>query len=81
MPGRKTRANNGEGSGAKNGPVSVRRVRPAEPWTEDQARDLIYQGYAAEAIAKKTGFPVAWVKAQPMPRSSLEAKLMGRRTA
>lgn len=80
MPGRKTRANNGKGSGSTNGPVETRRVPPVarEPYTEDEARDLLFQGYGDEQVAAMSGFPLAWVRKQPVPQVGRMEKLTGR---
>jgi len=47
-------------------------------WTEPQARDMLRQGYTCEQVAKRTGYPLAWVKAQPVPKQSLLDIALGR---
>lgn len=78
MPTRRTRANAGTQETPPPGPVTVRRVKPQTEWTEPQARDLLRQGYTHEQVAKQTGYPLAWVKRQPVPRKSLLDIALGR---
>jgi hypothetical protein len=77
MP-RRTRANAGKQETPPPGLVTVRRVSRNTEWTEPQARDLLRQGYTAAQVAKKTGYPLAWVEAQPIPRKSLLDQALGR---
>lgn len=42
--------------------------QPKRGWTEEEARDLLRQGYSNEQIAKATGYGVDWVAAQSVPR-------------
>jgi hypothetical protein len=83
MP-RRTRANSGKQTIPPAGPVTVRRVQPAKPtkkstpakpaeptYTEDEARDLLCQGYSPERVALRTGYSLAWVRKQRVPAKSL----------
>lgn len=49
------------------------------PYTEDDARDLLLQGYSPESVAAKSGFALSWVRSQPTPRIALKVKLARRR--
>lgn len=51
----------------RNGRVTARRVKPREGWTEEEALDLLAQGYAEEYVVRKTGLPLQWVRAQRVP--------------
>lgn len=77
MP-RRTRANAGKQETPPAGPVTVRRAAPKTSWTEPQARDLLRQGYTPQQVARRTGYSLAWVKAQPIPRKSLLDQALGR---
>lgn len=48
------------------------------PYSEDEARDLLHQGYAPEQVATRTGFPLNWVQRQSVPRESLKVRLSQR---
>lgn len=77
MP-RRTRANAGTQETPAAGPVTVRRVQSNGDWSEPQARDLLRQGYTPQQVARQTGYPLKWVKAQPIPRKSLLDIALGR---
>lgn len=49
--------------------------RPKNGWTEAEARDLLRQGYEPKQVAKVTGFSLAWVRAQPIPRAPIHPAL------
>lgn len=55
--------------------------RPKRGWTEEEARDLLRQGYADQQVAKVTGYALEWVKAQPVPREPIHPILGKRRAA
>lgn len=76
MP-RRTRATAGKQE-TPPGRVTVRRVPRKTEWTEPQARDLLRQGYTPQQVARRTGYSLAWVKAQPIPRKSLLDQALGR---
>jgi hypothetical protein len=79
--GRRLRANAGTDNSEKNGPVTVRQMnRPKAGWTEDDAKRLLWQGYADEQVAFVTGYALEWVKAQreKAPPKPLQDALMER---
>lgn len=47
-------------------------------WTQEQARDLLWQGYSHEQVARRTGYPLPWVLKQAVPNCSLQDKIAGR---
>lgn len=49
--------------------------RPKHGWTEDEARDLLRQGYRPDQVARVTGYDVEWVRAQPVPRKPIHPAL------
>jgi hypothetical protein len=49
--------------------------RPKNGWTEAEARDLLWQGYMPKQVAKVTGYSLAWVLAQPVPREPIHPLL------
>jgi hypothetical protein len=53
--------------------------RPKRGWSEEEARDLLWQGYADQQVARVTGFELAWVKAQQVPREPIHPVLGKRR--
>ncbi|RZS89631.1 hypothetical protein EV189_1400 [Motilibacter rhizosphaerae] len=53
--------------------VVVRQANaPQLGWTEEQALDLLRQGYSVEHTARRTGFDARWLAAQlaPLGRTS-----------
>jgi transposase len=60
---------------APKSPAKSAPAKPAEPkeptYTEDEARDLLCQGYSPEQVAKRTGYSLNWVKKQRVPAKSL----------
>jgi hypothetical protein len=75
--GRRLRANAGTDNSEKNGPVTVRQMnRPKAGWTEDEAKDLLWQGYADDQVAHITGFALAWVRAQKVPSKPIHPVLL-----
>lgn len=47
------------------GDVVVRQVNSPKPdWSEEQALDLLRQGYSVEHTARRTGFDERWLSAQ-----------------
>jgi hypothetical protein len=60
----------------KSTPTRRRTVRPQDiEWTEDAARDLLRQGYTPEAVAKRSGYSLRWVKQQRIPQTPLTEQL------
>jgi hypothetical protein len=51
-----------------NGPVSVRRYDPGTGWTLEEARQLLDQGYSAEHVESRTGWPRPMLIASPRNR-------------
>jgi hypothetical protein len=62
-----------------NGRRSTRVLPTSIPWDDDSVRDLLLQGYDPKAIAKRTGYPLRWVQAQPIPRIPLTRRVVQRR--
>lgn len=83
MP-RSTRANSGTQESTPEVPAARPRIKRApravaSEWTQDQARDLLHQGYSREQVAARTGFPLSWVKSQPIPQQSLLDIALGKK--
>jgi hypothetical protein len=52
-----------------------RRIR--SDWTEEEAVDLLAQGYTPAQVARVTGFRVRWVEEQRVPRGTLLERVGG----
>lgn len=59
-------------------PVAVDPGPTVSGWTQEQARDLLWQGYSHEQVARRTGYPLPWVLKQAVPNCSLQDKIAGR---
>lgn len=57
------------------GQVGVRRFKSSGEWTEEEARDLLRQGYSDEQVARVTGYDVTWVQVQSIPREPIHPAL------
>lgn len=70
---------NSQGKRGRSRTSPVRVSYRSLPYSEDDARDLLWQGYSPESVAKKSGFALSWVRAQATPRIALKVKLARRR--
>lgn len=48
-------------------------------WTEEQAIDLITQGYSYEYAAKTSGYSIRWLLEQRIPREPLSRRVLVKR--
>jgi len=44
-------------------------------WSEEQALDLLAQGYSVEQVARRTGCTAAWLRAQRVPTTTALTRL------